>query len=298
MNSFFYALAKLYAYIYVGTKAVTGRNIPGLGFLLRRCIRSRYIDFLDQKLYFEPAIASNYGLHIINLEQEPESHNFLNELFDKLGNVESCFIEVGANIGVFMVDLARRSKVNIIGFEPSNDCCKSIKKTMLKNGRRNFTIYENLVGDRDELVSFSEGKNVQEASIYTSTNSFNKIQQIKLDNVKELMILPDAMPSVLMIDVEGYEPNVLRGAGALIKRLKPLVLFEYNFVSKRYFHVNEIHQILGDSYAIFRLRKDAMLDSDVENSWNCVAVPLNTQFETILKSKILSQIGSAAERGA
>ena len=88
MNSIFYAVAKLYAYIYVWTKAITGHNISGLGFLLRRCKRPRYINFLDQKLYFEPAIASNYGLHIINLEHEPESHNFLNGLFDKLGNAE------------------------------------------------------------------------------------------------------------------------------------------------------------------------------------------------------------------
>ena len=286
MDSFFYAASKVYAYIYVWTRAITGHNIPGLGFLLRRCKKPRYINFLDQKLYFEPAIASNYGLHIINQEQEPETHNFLNELFEELGNSESCFIEVGANIGVFMVDLTRRSNVNVIGFEPSNDCVESIKKTMIKNGRFNFSVYANLVGDCDELVPFSEGKNAQGASIYTSSNSSNKIQQIKLDNVEELISLPDAMPTVLMIDVEGYEPNVLRGGG-LVRRLKPLVLFEYNLVSKRYFDINKIQQILGDSYAIYRLRKDAMLDSDVENSWNCVAVPRNTHFYTILKSRII-----------
>ena len=287
MNSIFYAVAKLYAHIYVVIKSITGYNIPGLGFLLRQCKSSRYIDFLDQKIYFEPSIASNYGLHIINLEHEPESHKFLNGVFDKLGKTGSCFIEVGANIGVFMVDLARRSSVYVVGFEPSKDCVESIKKTMSKNGRLNFTAYANIVGDRDELVSFNEGKNVQGASIYTSTNSSNKIQQIKLDNVKELIALPDGMPTVLMIDVEGYEPNVLRGGVALIKRLKPLVMFEYNFVSKRYFDINVIRQILGDSYTILRLRKDAMLDSDVENAWNCVAIPRNTQFETILKSRIV-----------
>jgi len=287
MNTIFYLVAKLYAYIYVWTKAITGKNIPGLGFLLRRCKRPRYIKFLNQKLYFEPAIASNYGLHIINMEHEPESHNFLNELFDQLGNTESCFIEVGANIGVFMVDLARRRNINVIGFEPSNDCVESIKKTMCKNGRFNYTVYAMLVGDRDEFVPFDEGKNVQGASIFTSTNSSNKIQQIKLDNVAELITLPDSMPTVLMIDVEGYEPNVLRGGSALIKRLKPLVLFEYNFVSKRYFNINDIYQILGDSYEIFRLRKDSMLDNDLDNAWNCVAVPRSTQFEAILKSRLV-----------
>jgi hypothetical protein len=104
----------------------------------------------DQKFYFEPAIASNYGLLIVSLEQEPESHNPLNRLFDNLGNAESCFIEVGANILVFMVDLVRRSNVNVIGSEPSNDCVESIRKTMSKNGHFSFTVYANLVGNRDE----------------------------------------------------------------------------------------------------------------------------------------------------
>jgi len=45
---------------------------------------------------------------------------------------------------------------------------------------------------------------------------------------------------------------------------------------------------LGDAYQIYRVRQDAMLDSDVENAWNCVAIPRNTQFETILKSRIIS----------
>lgn len=50
----------------------------------------------------------------------------------------------------------------------------------------------------------------------------------------------------------------------------------------------EMQDELGDAYQIYRVRKDAMLDGDVENAWNCVAIPRNTQFETILKSRIIS----------
>jgi FkbM family methyltransferase len=187
-----------------------------------------------------------------------------------------------------MVDIARHDDVHVFGFEPSMNCVTAITKTMAYNQRNNFNIFQNLVGEDEAMVAFSEGKADGSASIYTSTNSSEKVQQIKLDSVKELSALPEGMPTVIMIDVEGYEPNVLRGGAALIKRLKPLVLFEYNYVSKRYFNINEIHQILGDSYIIFRLRNDALLDSVVANAWNCVAIPRNTQFETILKSRITS----------
>ena len=77
------------------------------------------------------------------------------------------------------------------------------------------------------------------------------------------------------------------GGAWLIQRLKPLVLFEYNFVSKKYFDVKTIKEILGRTYTIFRLRKDAMLDSHVENAWNCLAIPQGSEFEEILRSRIV-----------
>jgi FkbM family methyltransferase len=283
-----FKIAQLYAHIYVIIKSLTGLNIPGLGFLLRLCKRPRYINFLKQKLYFEPAVASSYGLFIINRVQEPETHSILNHIYQSFTSQKSVFIEVGANIGAIMVDIARHDDVHVFGFEPSMNCVTAITKTMAYNQRNNFNIFQNLVGEDEAMVAFSEGKADGSASIYTSTNSSEKVQQIKLDSVKELSALPEGMPTVIMIDVEGYEPNVLRGGAELIKRLKPLVLFEYNYVSKRYFNINEIHQILGDSYIIFRLRNDALLDSVVANAWNCVAIPRNTQFETILKSRITS----------
>lgn len=287
MSFFNYTLARMYAHLYVLVKSVTGRSIPGLGFLLRRCKKSRYIEFLNQQLYFEPTVASSYGLHIIKLEQEPESHKFLNDLFGSLGGQRAYFIEVGANIGAFMVDLARRNDVHVFGFEPSRACVEAINKTMLKNGRKNYTTYACLVGDQEGLVPFSEGLDVHGASVYTSVKSSCKIRQVKLDDVKDLGSLPSAAPTVIMIDVEGYELNVLRGGLKLIHRIKPLIIFEYNAVSKRYFNIDQIYKVLGGSYEIFRLRKDAMLDGDVEDAWNCVAIPCGTRFEKTLESRII-----------
>ena len=231
-------------------------------------------------------MASSYGLHIINRVHEPESHKILNALFDSLNTKNAFFIDVGANIGVFLLDIARRANVHVIGFEPYEACVAAIKKTMERNKKNNFSVFRNLVGDQEGLVPFTEDNNIVDSSIYTSKQSSPKIQQIKLDQVELLQIIEDSTPTVLMIDVEGYEPKVLRGGKGLITRLKPLIVFEYNFVSKRYFSINEIHGILGNSYQIYRLRKDAMLDKDVESAWNCVAIPRDTEFESVMKSRI------------
>jgi FkbM family methyltransferase len=274
-------LARIYAHLYVIIQSSIGVNIPGLGFLLRRCKEPRNLNFFGEKLYFEPRVASSYGLHIINKPQEPESHEFLNKLFDTCKSDTSFFIEVGANIGIFLLDIARRANVHVVGFEPSAGCITAIEKTMRKNNRGNYSVFKNLVGDEEACMPFDEGRDPQGASVYTSSNTSQCVNQIRLDDVEILKAIPSTTSTVLMIDVEGYEPKVLRGGEELIARLKPLVIFEYNFVSKQYFNIHDIQKILGKSYELFRLRKDAMLDRDVENAWNCVAVPCDSEFGKI-----------------
>ena len=280
-----FIIAKAYAYLYLFFSSVTGLHIPGLGFLLRLCKKPRLIKFSNEKLYFEPTVAASYGIHIINRPHEPETHIFLNFLFDQI-SCDSYFIDVGANIGIFMVDLARRDTVHVIGFEPSSGCIQSIEKSMAANGRNNFSVFNNLVGDKEGLVPYEEGADPQGASVHTSYSSKLLIKQVMLDNVTMLKNIKSGSPVVLMVDVEGYEPNVLRGSFKLIENLKPLIIFEYNFVSKQYFKMNDVKKIIGDEYDIFRLRKDALLDCSIDSAWNCVAVPRNSEFERVLKQSI------------
>jgi FkbM family methyltransferase len=281
----FHAAARFYARCYITIQSLTGRAIPGLGFLLRRCKRPKYIRFLDQWLYFEPTVASSYGLHIVGRAQEPETHAFLNAVFDSIGQDDALFVDVGANIGAFLLDISRRPNVEVVGFEPSAGCVTAIRETSKKNGRENVSVFENLVGDREALVAFTQGKDVQGASILTSLASSSKIRQVTLDAIESLAAV-DSKHAVFVVDVEGYEPQVLRGARTLLKRLRPLIVFEYNWVSKQYFKIADVQTILGEEYEIYRLRKDAKLDKNVSNAWNCVAVPRGTDFERFVRAWI------------
>jgi len=57
-------------------------------------------------------------------------------------------------------------------------------------------------------------------------------------------------------------------------------------VSKRQFHLRDIEALLGDSYNIYRLRTDGFLDSQTDNAWNCVAVPVVSVFEAFSRNLI------------
>jgi FkbM family methyltransferase len=257
--------------------------VSGLGFILRRVKAPQYIRFLDQDMYFHPGAASSYGLHIVGALQEPETHKFLNQAFDAIAGRSAYFIEVGANVGAFMLDIVRRPGVQVIGFEPSKFCVEAVKRTMARNGHHNLQIFPQLVGDATKLVPFDIGRHDGAASVLTSTWTNSLVEQIRLDDAPALSQIPSEAPVVLMIDVEGYEPKVIARALAFIRRMRPLIVFEYNFVSKRAFQLSDIQQLLSADYEIFRLRKDGYLDECVDSAWNCVAVPRATDFESMAR---------------
>ena len=87
---------------------------------------------------------------------------------------------------------------------------------------------------------------------------------------------------IILVDVEGAEPLVLNSGIEFIKNNQPLIVFEYNLTSKKYFDLKTIQSIIGESYVIYRLKRDGTLDQDFTNFWNCVAIPNNTEFFKIL----------------
>ena len=191
-------LAKLYAVIYIAIKKYLGINIPGLGILLRRVKQPCFIQFLGQDMYFEPRAASSYGLHVVGAMQEPETHQFLNQAFDVVHNQPAWFVEVGANIGAFLLDIARRPNVILLGFEPSQPCVNAIEQTMLRNGRGNCRVFPQLVGDTTRLVPFDIGRSDGSASVLTSTDAVSQIEQTRLDDSAAVMMIPTKSPTILI----------------------------------------------------------------------------------------------------
>ena len=84
--------------------------------------------------------------------------------------------------------------------------------------------------------------------------------------------------AIILIDVEGAEPLVMVGGREFMAVNLPLIIFEYDTLSRRYFSLAEIRATLGSRYEIFRLRQDGKLDRDFGQSWNCVAVSIDSAF--------------------
>ena len=280
-NLFLMPVAKQYARLQQYVHEKLRLNIPGFGFLLRRLDGPFYFAIQGQRMYFDPAVAGCYSRMIADRWNEPETHSFLANVLPKIDGAIT-FVDVGANVGEMVVDAARFDGVSAIcAFEPIPVCANALRKTAASNAWTDkVAVYEKVVTDQAGTIFFSNDlRSANSSRIETSAASATfEVEATTLDD--ELCDI-EISNLVLLIDVEGSEPRVLRGGKSLVARHQPLIIFEYNQVSKRAYRIDEVRAELPGHYRIFRLRGDGMLDGDLEKTWNCVAVPEGSQYSDI-----------------
>jgi FkbM family methyltransferase len=251
-----------------------GIPLRGLGWLLRRLRSDRVIQVDGVQLFFDHRVAACYDRLVAGQFNEPETAAFLRHVLDTVRE-DVTFVDVGANVGEFLIWVAAHPHVvRAIGFEPQAPCAEACEQSAELNGFRNVTVHRALVADGSVKRFAVNGRAPNVSAIADRGES---VRTISLD--RALSDVDGAL--VLLVDVEGAEALVLSGAAGLIRRTRPLIVFEYNFVSRRHYTLAEVRSHLGPGYSIHRLRRDGRLDARVEESWNCVAVPAGTPYEPI-----------------
>lgn len=281
-------LAKIWSYLYGLSKDRFGVHLPGLGFALRQVRVDRVISVRGRKMLFNHKVAASYARPIAGSWNEPETHLLLDYVVTRFPGA-LCFVDVGANIGEMVVDVSRhRNVASIVAFEPIGECCRSIRESLALNGYDACRIVEKLIGAEAGLHRFAVSKDPQTSSVVSSSSdaTAGEIQMTTLD--EELSQLSN--PAIVLIDVEGYEPQVLSGGAQWISSAHPLIIFEYNTISKKHYSMHQIRKILGSQYEIYRLRPDGRLDEDIDHAWNCVAVHQRSSFAAIVHSIILKPV--------
>jgi FkbM family methyltransferase len=264
-----------YAWVY-GRAASVGVRLRGLGWLLRRVRTDHVLQVDGVRLWFDHRVAASYDRLVAGELNEPETRAFVGGVLDALGE-EVTFVDVGANVGELLIPLAAHPKVgHAIGFEPQAPCAEACERSAALNGFTHVRVHRALVAD-GAVRRFAA--NPEAPNVSAISERGERVETVRLDDA----LAEVSGPLVLLVDVEGAEPLVLAGASGLIRRNRPLVVFEYNDVSRRHYHLDQVRDVLGAEYRVLRLRRDARLDEAVEESWNCVAVPCGTRFEQICR---------------
>ena len=276
-------IAKAYDKANSLVRAVFGKNLKGVGFFLRK-IKSDHIFMLQgKKMFFNHNVAGCYVSLINGNYTEIETHRFIGTIIDRLDH-DVDFVDVGANVGEYILDVAGHDRVkNIYAFEPHPECAKTCKINLLLNGfDSKATVIQKILSQDTAPVHFSINAKAPNASAIMDINVLSEPTHYPSTLDSELH--GSSLPAILLIDVEGAEPLVMKGGRYFISHNKPLIIFEYNTTSKKYFNLNDIKDILGIQYEIYRIRNDGYLDNQYNDTWNCVAVNIASEFYESAKS--------------
>lgn len=231
----------------------------------RRFIRRkarRFKKFLQQsgKPYFYKVSTENESFYIsINpykngcvdevIETEGAWEPDLVFALKKLMNNDSVFLDIGSNIGYHSIAIATAFPIGqVICFEPQESLCEQIRKSVSKNNLKNVTIFQVGLSDIEEevLIHIPE-ENVGGSSVIKGLNNhtaFKKADKIKL---KTLDSFDAEIPriDVVKIDVEGLEPNVLRGAEQIFAKHRPIIVMEFSPIIYQYANPEIANQLLA-----------------------------------------------------
>ena len=139
-----------------------------------------------------------------------------------------CVLDIGAHIGLVTMPMSRAigSEGKIYAFEPSAANRQTLEHHLNLNNIKNVTVINSLVGNKtQENVIFYESSAISGmntcAPIKNSSQYLEKYHsQISLD---EFCGIHRLEPSIIKIDVEGFELSVIEGAKNLLTTSKPKI---------------------------------------------------------------------------
>jgi len=250
----------------------------GLGIALRAIGRDFAFTALSRRYWFDHRVAPAYALLPTGVSNEPETAAFLTRIAEAAAS--PCeFIEVGASIGEFAILAAGLPGITrVVAFEPQQACCEAIRRSAELNGFAHVEAHQAAVSERPGRAAFAAPAHAPTTGRLAAAGEPGAIavETVTLDGV----FAESGGPAILLIDVEGAELSVVRGGREWIRRARPLIVFEYNEVTARYFALPEMAGELGSGYTLWRLRPDGggRLDASFENTWNIVAAPSGSPF--------------------
>lgn len=228
--------------------------------------RKKFIDFADN-LYDEFSRES-YLVMIESYEKKSyqqiqdyvipdslESFNKYSSIFSLIPNDKEIFVDVGAYDGDTILKFINSESLNknykqIYAFEPNPKFFPLLKEK--ENFVPNLKTFKLGLSDRKGEISFLDndmGSKIRENSKDPDSNeNIISIQIDMLDNILKHATL-------IKIDTEGNECNVLKGAKNLIEKSKPnLIVDSYHYPSKDILEIyNTVMSIHKYKYVGFRI---------------------------------------------
>ena len=180
------------------------------------------------------------------------------------------FVDVGANLGQTLIEFWLTDPRNsYVGFEPNNTCIEYLETLIDINSLDGYKVIPVGLFNENKILPLYIQNNFEADACATVVENLRPGRKYDVDSI-QCQKFDDVFPelntnsiSLIKIDVEGSELEVLQGMTATVERLKPPILCEVLFTDRKadlmfMCHRNEILVKLLDKweYSVFQIVKN------------------------------------------
>lgn len=138
--------------------------------------------------------------------------------------------DIGANIGYYTLIAAQKvgRSGHVYAFEPDKENFKILKKNVVANNHANVTLMECAISDNDgylELYVSPDNKGDHRTYKTSERLEPRNSYTVKAIAIDSLFSSSDITPSVIKMDIQGFEFFALKGMNTLIARIPRLALY-------------------------------------------------------------------------
>lgn len=165
----------------------------------------------------------NNILTVYTVNRNNEKH-----LYSWINTRKGIFIDVGAHIGKYSIPVAKNPGVTVVAIEPDLYNYDLLKKNAALNKLDNiFCINKGAFSSPGKIPFYTTDRGEGMHSLYPQPGSRQQvtIEADTLDNIIEQLAL-DKPVSLVKIDVEGAEMEVLKGAEKILQKYQPDLIVE------------------------------------------------------------------------
>jgi FkbM family methyltransferase len=139
---------------------------------------------------------------------------------------DATVIDVGANVGDTIAVIKTAVDIPVIGIEGDAVSYSFLERNMKQFN--NVTILRQFLGEEKKTVKIAFEKSGWNTTLIPTESDGENISLKTLDEVLEENRLSEKNNKVFKVDCEGFDTIIIRGAGSLLEKKKPVIFFEYN----------------------------------------------------------------------
>lgn len=149
--------------------------------------------------------------------------------------VDDLFVDIGANIGSYTILASSAVEARTVSFEPIPSTFAWLQKNVAVNGASDrVKLCNKGVGSKSDILVFSANQDTTNHVIVNSSAQ-ESTEHVSVEVVALDEFLDNEKPTLLKIDVEGFESEVLEGAHRTLSSADPqAVIMEINGSGEQY----------------------------------------------------------------